>query len=205
MDKDKMLWWQTGVIYQVYPRSFQDSNDDGIGDIKGIIQRLDYLHWLGITAVWISPIYPSPIADFGYDISDYTGIHPLFGSMDDFDELLTQAHQRNIHVILDLVPNHTSDKHPWFIESRSSRDNPKRDWYIWKDANANGAPPNNWESFFGGDAWEWDEKTGQYYLHLFLDKQPDLNWRNPEVIKAMHDVLHFWFQRGVDGFRMDVV
>ena len=200
-----MLWWQTGVIYQVYPRSFQDSNGDGIGDLRGIIQRLDYLQWLGITALWISPIYPSPMADFGYDISDYTGIHPLFGSMDDFDELLTQAHQRNIRVILDLVPNHTSDKHPWFIESRSSQNNPKRDWYIWKDANKNGDPPNNWLSVFGGNAWEWDEATEQYYYHAFLKQQPDLNWRNKDVQNAMLNVMRFWLNKGVDGFRVDVM
>jgi len=153
MDKCNYLWWQTGIIYQVYPRSFQDSNNDGIGDLKGIIQKLEYLSWLGITAIWISPIYPSPMADFGYDISDYTGIHPLFGRTQDFDELLEQAHQRKIKVILDLVPNHTSNEHPWFKESRSSKDNPKRNWYIWKDARADGSEPNNWLSVFGGSAW----------------------------------------------------
>ena len=199
------LWWQTGVIYQVYPRSYQDSNDDGIGDLRGIISRLDYLQWLGIKAVWISPIYPSPMADFGYDISDYTGISPLFGTMHDFDELLTQVHNRNMKLILDLVPNHTSDQHPWFIESRSSRDNPKRNWYIWKDARTDGAPPNNWLSVFGGSGWEWDEQTQQYYYHAFLKEQPDLNWRNPEVQKAMFDVMRFWLDKGVDGFRVDVM
>ncbi|MGE5519623.1 MAG: alpha-amylase family glycosyl hydrolase [Candidatus Dadabacteria bacterium] len=199
------LWWQSGVIYQIYPRSFQDSNADGVGDLKGIIQRLDYLKWLGITAIWISPIYPSPMADFGYDISDYTGIHPLFGTMDDFDLLLSETHDRNIKLILDLVPNHTSDLHPWFLESRSSRDNPKRDWYIWKDANDDGRAPNNWLSVFGGSAWEWDEHTDQYYYHAFLKQQPDLNWRNPEVQKAMYEVMRFWLEKGVDGFRVDVM
>lgn len=198
------VWWQTGIFYQVYPRSFQDSNGDGVGDLKGIIQRLDYLKWLGVTAVWVSPVYPSPMADFGYDIADYTGIHPLFGTMTDFDELLQEVHARGMKLILDLVPNHTSDEHPWFQESRSSRTNPKRDWYIWKDGN-NGALPNNWLSVFGGPAWEWDEHTGQYYYHAFLTKQPDLNWRNPEVQKAMLDVMRFWLDKGVDGFRVDVM
>ncbi|MBD0279262.1 MAG: DUF3459 domain-containing protein [Flavisolibacter sp.] len=205
MESGKHLWWQTGIIYQIYPRSFQDSNGDGIGDLRGIIQRLDYLQWLGITAIWISPIYPSPMKDFGYDISDYTGIHPVFGTMEDFDELLREAHNRNIKLILDLVPNHTSDQHPWFLASRSSKDNPKRDWYIWKDARADGSPPNNWLSVFGGTAWEWDDKTGQYYYHAFLKEQPDLNWRNPEVQDAMLDVMRFWLDKGVDGFRVDVM
>ncbi len=201
----KHLWWQTGIIYQVYPRSFQDSNGDGIGDLEGIVQRLDYVKWLGITAIWISPVYPSPMADFGYDISDYKGIHPLFGSMEDFDNLLQQAHQRDIKIILDLVPNHTSNQHPWFLESRSSKDNPKRAWYIWKDALEDGSPPNNWLSVFGGPAWEWDEATGQYYYHAFLKEQPDLNWRHPEVQSAMLDVMRFWLDKGVDGFRVDVM
>ncbi|MDQ3277526.1 MAG: alpha-amylase family glycosyl hydrolase [Bacteroidota bacterium] len=205
MSKERFLWWQSGIIYQVYPRSFQDSNNDGVGDLRGIMQRLDYLQWLGITAIWISPIYPSPMADFGYDISDYRGVHPLFGNMADFDALLQQAHHRNIKIILDLVPNHTSDQHPWFLESRSSRENPKRDWYIWKDGLENGAPPNNWLSVFGGTAWEWDEATGQYYYHAFLKEQPDLNWRNPEVQTAMLDVMRFWLEKGVDGFRVDVM
>jgi alpha-glucosidase len=205
MDKGNYLWWQTGIIYQVYPRSFQDSDSDGVGDLRGIIQRLDYLEWLGITAIWISPIYPSPMADFGYDISDYTGIHPLFGSMQDFDELLRQAHQRGIKVILDLVPNHTSEEHPWFLESKSSKDNPKRDWYIWKDAREDGSAPNNWLSVFGGSAWQWDEKTKQYYYHAFLKEQPDLNWRNKEVQEAMFEVMRFWLNKGVDGFRVDVM
>jgi alpha-glucosidase len=198
-------WWQTGVFYQIYPRSFQDSNGDGIGDLKGIIERLDYLKWLGIEAVWISPIYPSPMADFGYDVADYTGIHPIYGNMDDFDELLAAVHERKMKLILDLVPNHTSDQHPWFLESRSSKQNPKRNWYIWLDARDDGSEPNNWLSVFGGSAWEWDEKTGQYYYHAFLKEQPDLNWRNPEVQKAMLDVMQFWLDKGVDGFRVDVM
>jgi alpha-glucosidase len=205
MDINKILWWQSGIIYQIYPRSFQDSNHDGIGDLHGIIQRLDYLQWLGISAVWISPIYPSPMADFGYDISDYTGVHPVFGTMSDFDELLQQAHQRNISVILDLVPNHSSDRHPWFLESRSSKNNPKRNWYIWKDPREDGKPPNNWLSVFGGSAWQWDEVTQQYYYHAFLKEQPDLNWRNPEVQEAMLNVMRFWLDKGVDGFRVDVM
>lgn len=198
-------WWQQGVIYQVYPRSFQDSNGDGIGDLRGVIQRLDYLKWLGIKAIWLSPIYPSPMADFGYDIADYTGVHPLFGTISDFDQLLRAAHYRNIKVILDLVPNHTSDQHPWFIESASSKNNPKRDWYIWKDARPDGSPPNNWLSVFGGNAWQWDEKTQQYYYHAFLKEQPDLNWRNPQVQEAMLNVMRFWLDKGVDGFRVDVM
>jgi alpha-glucosidase len=198
-------WWQTGIIYQIYPRSFQDSNNDGIGDLKGIISRLDYLKWLGISAIWMSPVYPSPMADFGYDISDYKGIHPIFGTMDDFDELLREIHQREMKLILDLVPNHTSDQHPWFLESRSSRTNPKRDWYIWHDPLPDGSPPNNWLSVFGGSGWEWDELTGQYYYHAFLKEQPDLNWRNPEVQSAMLEVMRFWLDKGVDGFRVDVM
>ncbi len=199
------LWWQSGIIYQIYPRSFQDSNADGIGDLNGIIRRLDYLKWLGIQAVWISPVYPSPMADYGYDISDYQDIHPIFGSMEDFDRLLDEVHQRGMKLILDLVPNHTSDQHPWFLESRSSRDNPKRDWYIWKDALPDGSEPNNWLAMFGGKAWEWDETTQQYYYHAFLKEQPDLNWRNPDVQRAMMDVMHFWLRKGVDGFRVDVM
>ena len=205
MFHEKYQWWQTGIIYQVYPRSFQDSNGDGIGDLKGIIERLDYLDWLGINAIWISPIYPSPMADFGYDISDYTGIHPLFGTMKDFEELLHKAHEKNIKIILDLVPNHSSHEHPWFIESRSSKTNPKRDWYIWKDPKPDGSVPNNWLSVFGGSAWEWDETTGQYYYHAFLKEQPDLNWRNPDVQQAILDAMRFWLDKGIDGFRVDVM
>jgi alpha-glucosidase len=199
------LWWQTGIIYQVYPRSFQDSDGDGIGDLPGITARLDYLQWLGVNAVWISPCFRSPMADFGYDVSDYRDIDPLFGTLADMDSLIAEAHARGIRVILDFVPNHTSEEHPWFIESRSSRDNPKRDWYIWRDAKADGSPPNNWLSSFGGGAWEWDEHTGQYYYHAFLKEQPDLNWRNPQVRAAMNDVVRFWLARGIDGFRIDVI
>ncbi len=199
------LWWQQGVIYQIYPRSFMDSNGDGIGDLQGITDRLDYLVELGIDAIWISPIFPSPMKDFGYDISDYTDIHPMFGDMAAFDRLLEAAHRRKIRVLLDYVPNHTSDQHPWFIESRASRRNPRRDWYIWKDPGPDGGPPNNWQSLFGGSAWEWDAHTQQYYLHIFLKEQPDLNWRNPEVVEAMHNVLRFWLDKGVDGFRMDAI
>lgn len=202
---ENFIWWKQGIIYQIYPRSFKDSNGDGVGDLQGIIEKLDYLVALGIEAIWISPIYPSPMADFGYDVSDYCAIHPLFGDLATFDKLLAEAHARNLRVVLDYVPNHTSNEHAWFLESRSARENPKRDWYIWRDAKPDGSPPNNWESMFGGKAWEWDEHTQQYYLHLFLPQQPDLNWRNPEVIQAMHDVLRFWLDRGVDGFRMDVV
>ncbi len=199
-------WWETGIVYQIYPRSFQDSNDDGIGDLTGIQSRLAYLQELGITAIWLSPIYPSPMVDFGYDVSNYTDIHPVFGTLDDFDDLLEEVHQRGMKLILDFVPNHTSDQHPWFQESRSSRDNPKRDWYIWKDPNPDGSPPNNWQSYFAsGSAWEWDEATGQYYLHLFTKEQPDLNWRNPDVEEAMLNNLRFWLDRGIDGFRVDVI
>src|SRR3954468_24316580 len=204
MDQGDTGWWRHGIFYQVYPRSFQDSNGDGVGDIRGVIQRLPYLRSLGIDAVWLSPIFPSPMADFGYDISDYTGIDPLFGTMDDFDALVQTAHENRLKVILDLVPYHTSDQHPWFAESRASRDNPKRDWYLWRDGKPEG-PPNNWLSEFGGSAWAYDETTGQYYYHAFLDKQPDLNWRNPEVVAAMHGVMRFWLRKGVDGFRVDVI
>ena len=199
------LWWQSGVVYQIYPRSFMDADGDGVGDLPGILQRLDYLEWLGVDAVWISPIYPSPMADFGYDVSDYTGIHPLFGTMADFDRLLEAVHARGMKLILDFVPNHTSSEHPWFEASRRSRDDPKRDWYLWKDAAPDGGPPNNWRANFGGSAWEWDEATGQYYYHAFLKEQPDLNWRNPEVRAAMLDAMRFWLDRGVDGFRVDVM
>ena len=198
-------WWQSGVIYQIYPRSFQDSNGDGVGDLRGIIQRLPYLAEFGVDAIWISPIFVSPMADFGYDIADYTGIDPLFGNLTDFDELLAAAHQLGLKLILDLVPNHTSDRHPWFIESRASGDNPKRDWYIWHDPAADGGPPNNWLSEFGGRAWEYEATTRQYYYHAFLAAQPDLNWRNPDLRAAMYDVMRFWLRRGVDGFRVDVI
>jgi alpha-glucosidase len=199
------LWWQAGVIYQIYPRSFQDSNDDGIGDLKGIAQRLDYLVGLGVQAIWISPIYPSPMIDFGYDVTDYCDVDPCFGTLADFDDLLMQAHRRGLKVLLDFVPNHTSHLHPWFAESRASQNNHKRNWYIWRDGATDGGPPNNWISDFGGSAWQWDDVTGQYYYHAFLKEQPDLNWREPAVRAAMYDVMRFWFDRGVDGFRVDVL
>lgn len=198
-------WWQRGIVYQIYPRSFMDSDGDGVGDLRGITGRLDYLRDLGVEAIWISPIYRSPMADFGYDIADYNDIHPLFGTLADFDTLLAAAHERGLRVILDFVPNHSSDEHPWFIASRASRDNTQRDWYLWRDPAPGGGPPNNWLAAFGGDAWEWDEATGQYYLHLFHRKQPDLNWRNPAVRAAMLEALRFWLDRGVDGFRIDAL
>jgi alpha-glucosidase len=196
-------WWKCCSIYQIYPRSFQDSNGDGVGDLSGLLARVDYLAWLGVGAVWLSPVYRSPMADFGYDISDYVDIDPLFGTFKDFDRLLRALHQREIRLILDVVPNHTSDRHASFVESRSSRYNPRRDWYIWADPGPEGGPPNNWLSRFGGSAWEWDERTRQYYYHAFLREQPDLNWHNPEVRNAFADVLRFWLGRGVDGFRVD--
>lgn len=205
MTQQPARWWQTGIIYQIYPRSFMDSGADGVGDLPGITSKLDYLHWLGADAIWLSPIFPSPMADFGYDVADYTDIHPLFGTLEDFDQLVSEAHARGIKVILDLVPNHTSSQHPWFLESRASRDNAKRDWYIWRDARPDGSPPNNWLAYFGGPSWTWDDDTGQYYLHSFLPEQPDLNWRNPEVRAAMFDAVRFWLKRGVDGFRVDVI
>jgi alpha-glucosidase len=205
MAQDDENWWRHGIFYQVYPRSFQDTNGDGIGDIPGIVDRLPYLAGLGVDAVWLSPVFPSPMADFGYDISDYTGIDPLFGTMADFDALVAAAHEMGLKVILDLVPNHTSDQHPWFVEGRSSRDNPKRDWYIWRDAAPGGGVPNNWLSEFGGSAWTHDEASGQYYYHAFLAQQPDLNWRNREVREAIYDVMRFWLEKGVDGFRVDVI
>jgi alpha-glucosidase len=199
------LWWQTGIVYQVYPRSYQDTKGDGVGDLPGIESRLDYLKWLGIEAVWVSPCYRSPMKDFGYDVADYRDIDPMFGTMADLDRLLAGVHARGMKLIMDFVPNHTSDQHPWFVESRSSRDNPKRDWYIWKDARPDGTPPNNWLANFGGIAWTWDEHTGQFYYHAFLAEQPDLNWRNPAVQKAMMDNIRFWLDKGVDGFRVDVM
>ncbi len=204
-DIDGYLWWQTGIIYQIYPLSFQDSNGDGIGDLPGILGRLDYLTQLHIGAVWLSPIYPSPMCDFGYDVADYTAIHPWFGHPADFDRLLDGLHRRRLKLILDLVPNHTSDRHPWFVASRCSRDDPKRDWYLWRDPRPDGGPPNNWLSFFGGPAWTFDEATGQYYLHQFTPQQPELNYRNPAVLEAMLDNMRFWLERGVDGFRVDVI
>ena len=197
-------WWKTAVFYQVYPRSFADSDGDGVGDLDGLRGKLDYLEWLGVDAVWLSPIFPSPMADFGYDVSDYCDIDPVFGTLAGLDRLLDDMHGRGMRLILDWVPNHTSDRHPWFVEARASRDSPKRHWYIWHDGTPD-EPPNNWLAAFGGRAWTWDEATEQWYLHLFLPEQPDLNWRNPEVVHAMHDTLRFWLDRGVDGFRIDVM
>ena len=199
------VWWKHGVVYQIYPRSFMDGNGDGVGDLQGIIERLDYVANLGVGAIWLSPIFPSPMKDFGYDVADYTDIHPLFGDLDTFDRLIAEAHRRGLRVILDYVPNHTSEEHPWFLESRASRDNPRADWYIWRDPKADGSAPNNWLSVFGGKAWKYVEERGQYYMHTFLPEQPDLNWRNPDVRAAMLDVIRFWMDRGVDGLRMDVI
>lgn len=198
-------WWKNAVVYEIYPRSFQDSNGDGVGDLNGITSRLDYLHGLGIDMIWLSPIYPSPQVDFGYDISDYQAIDPQYGTMADFDRLLSEARKRNIRICMDLVMNHTSDKHPWFVESASSKSNPKRDWYIWRDGKGPGKPPNNWTSIFGHSAWQYDPKTGQYYYHKFYKEQPDLNWRNPEVKNAMFSAVRFWLDKGVAGFRLDAV
>jgi len=200
-----MRWWQSAVLYQIYPRSFQDTDGDGIGDLAGIIERLPYLVDLGVGALWLSPIFPSPMADFGYDISNYTDVAPVFGSLTTFDALIAAAHHGGLKVLLDLVPNHTSDRHPWFINSRRSRQDPQRDWYIWRDPAPDGGPPNNWLSEFGGSAWQFDAATGQYYYHAFLAEQPDLNWRNQNVRAAIHDVMRFWLARGVDGFRVDVI
>lgn len=200
----RVEWWKKSVFYQIYPRSFADSNGDGVGDLPGIVVKLDYLAGLGIDAIWLSPIYPSPMHDFGYDITDYRGVAPVFGRMADFDRLLGQAHAKGIRILMDLVVNHTSSLHPWFVESRSSRSSAKRDWYVWHDGKK-GRPPNNWRSVFAGRAWQWDEGTGQFYLHSFLKEQPDLNWRNPAVQNAVFDEIRFWLDRGVDGFRLDVV
>jgi alpha-glucosidase len=204
MTNRKHPWWQTGAFYIVYVRSFKDTTGDGVGDLAGLIEQLDYLSdTLGVDAIWVAAVYPSPMADFGYDVSDYTDILPLFGDLAIFDELIAQAHRRGLKVIVDYVPNHSSDQHPWFLESRSSRDSPKRNWYMWADSTPDGSPPNNWLSVFGGSAWEWDEVAGQYYMHSFLKEQPDLNWRNPVLKEAMFDVARFWLERGVDGFRID--
>ncbi|WP_406945067.1 alpha-glucosidase [Halobacillus sp. SY10] len=198
------VWWKEAVGYQVYPRSFQDSNGDGIGDLQGMIDRLDYLKEMGIDFIWICPMYKSPKDDNGYDISDYQDILEEFGTMEDFDRLLQEVHKRDMKLIIDLVLNHTSDEHPWFIESRSSKDDPKRDWYIWRDGK-NGGEPNNWESIFDGSAWQYDEKTDQYYLHVFSTKQPDLNWENPDVREALYDTVNWWLEKGIDGFRIDAI
>jgi alpha-glucosidase len=198
-------WWQRGVIYQIYPRSFLDTNGDGIGDLRGISRGLAYLEWLGVDAVWISPIYPSPMADFGYDITDHCAIDPRFGALDDFRALVDEAHRRGIRVILDYVPNHTSDRHPWFVSSRSGRGAPHGDWYVWRDSAPGGGPPNNWRSVFGGSAWTFEARRRQHYYHAYLREQPDLDWRHPDVRRAMLDVLRFWLDRGVDGFRVDAL
>src|ERR1700675_2026436 len=198
-------WGRTAVIYEIYARSFQDNNGDGIGDLRGIIERLPYLVELGIDAIWISPIFPSPMVDFGYDVANYVDVDPLFGTLGDFEELLATAHDCGLKVLLDLVPNHTSDRHPWFVQSRDSRHNPKRNWYLWHDPGPRGSRPNNWLSQFGGSAWELDPRTGQHYYHAFLKQQPDLNWRNPHVRRAIYESMRFWLRRGVDGFRVDVL
>jgi alpha-glucosidase len=203
-------WWKNAVIYEIYPRSFQDTNGDGIGDLKGITERLDYLKELGVDAIWLTPVYPSPQVDFGYDISDYRSIDPQYGTVEDFDRLVDEASKRHIRVMMDMVMNHTSDKHRWFLESRSSKDNPYRDWYVWRDgkgqtASSKGEPPNNWQSYFGHSAWQWDAKTRQYYYHKFYIQQPDLNWYNPKVHEAFKDIVAFWLQRGVGGFRFDAI
>ncbi|MGX1192352.1 MULTISPECIES: glycoside hydrolase family 13 protein [unclassified Metabacillus] len=200
----KKMWWKEAVAYQIYPRSFMDSNGDGIGDIRGIISKLDYLKDFGIDVIWICPIFSSPNADNGYDISDYQDIMADFGTMEDFDELLAEVHKRDMKLILDLVVNHTSDEHPWFIESRESKDNEKRDWYIWRDGK-NGKEPNNWESIFSGSAWEYDEKTDQYYMHVFATKQPDLNWKNQDMRQAVYEMINWWLDKGIDGFRVDAI
>jgi alpha-glucosidase len=205
LDSEGRQWWQHAVFYEIYPRSFADSNNDGIGDLNGITSKLDYLKALGVDAIWITPCYPSPQVDFGYDVSDYENIDPMYGTLADFDRLASEAKKRNIRIIMDFVMNHTSDQHPWFKESRSSRDNPKRDWYIWRDGKGAGQPPNNWLSTFGGSAWKFDPTTGQWYYHFFYPEQPDLNWRNPEVEKAMFGVTSWWYERGVAGFRLDAV
>lgn len=198
-------WPLKSIVYQIYPRSFKDTNGDGIGDLQGIIEKINYLKELGINAIWLSPIYPSPQADFGYDVADYTDIDKIYGTLSNFDALIQKAHQNEMKIMMDYIPNHTSSKHSWFMESKSSRENMKRDWYIWKDPNSEGKPPNNWLSVFGGSAWELDKNTNQYYYHAFDKDQPDLNWRNPEVVRTMLDVLRFWMNRGVDGFRADAI
>ena len=198
-------WWQRAVFYQIYPRSFLDASGDGLGDLRGIYERIDYLAWLGIDAIWLSPIYPSEDVDLGYDVSDYCAVDPRMGTLEDFDRLLAALHDQDIRLVLDLVPNHTSDRHPWFLESRSSADHPRHDWYVWRDPTPDGSPPNNWQSYFGDRAWEYAEPPGKWYLHSFHRGQPDLNWDNPAVVEAIQDVVRFWLSRGVDGFRVDVL
>ena len=197
-------WWKESVVYQIYPRSFNDSNGDGIGDLNGITEKMDYLKELGIDVIWLSPVYESPNDDNGYDISNYQGIMKEFGTMEDFDRMLAAAHDRGIRIVMDLVVNHTSDEHPWFVESRKSKDNPYRDYYIWKEPK-DGQAPNNWASCFSGSAWKYDETTGMYFLHIFSQKQPDLNWENENVRREVFDMMNWWCQKGIDGFRMDVI
>lgn len=205
VDAEGHQWWQHAVFYELYPRSFADSNNDGIGDLNGIDSKLDYLHWLGVDAVWLTPMFPSPQVDFGYDVSDYENVNPDYGTLGDMDRLIADGKKQQIKFVLDFVMNHTSDKHPWFIESESSRNNPKRDWYVWRDGKGQGKPPNNWNSIFGGPAWKFDPKTNQWYYHYFYAQQPDLNWRNPDVKNAMFDVTRWWYKRGIAGFRLDAV
>lgn len=202
---DDHRWWQRGIVYQIYPRSFMDGNGDGVGDLPGILSKLDYLQWLGVDALWLSPFYPSPMADFGYDVADFEAVDPLFGTLEDFDTLVAAAHARGLKVILDYIPNHSSERHPWFAEARASPRNPRRDWYLWHDSAPDGGPPNNWISSFGGSAWTLDPATDQYYYHAYLAEQPDLNWRHPALQEAMLGVLQFWLDRGVDGFRIDAL
>ena len=200
----KLKWWQKTIVYQIYPKSFCDSNGDGIGDIPGIISKLDYLQDLGVGAIWLCPIYPSPLVDNGYDISDYYNIAPEYGTMEDMKNLIAEADKRNIKIVMDLVFNHTSDQHNWFLEAKSSKTNPKRDWYIWRDPNEDGSAPTNWRSIFGGSAWTLDKETNQYYLHTFAKEQPDLNWENPKVRQALFEVANFWIDMGVGGFRIEI-
>ena len=198
-------WWRGAVIYQVYPRSFYDSNGDGIGDLPGVTAKLDYIASLNVDAIWLSPFFTSPMKDFGYDVSDYRNVDPIFGTLEDFDELIAEAHKRDLKIMIDQVLSHSSDQHPWFVESRANRDNPKADWYVWADPKSDGTPPNNWLSVFGGSAWAWDSRRKQYYLHNFLTSQPDLNFHNPEVQKQVLSDVKFWLDRGVDGFRLDAI
>ena len=205
IDPEGHSWWQHAVFYEIYPRSFADSNRDGIGDLNGINNHLDYLHWLGVDAVWLTPMFPSPQVDFGYDVSDYENVNPEYGNLADMDRLIAEAKKQNVRIVLDFVMNHTSDRHPWFVESSSSRTNPRRNWYVWKDSLRGNQPPNNWVSTFGGPAWKFDPRTNQWYYHYFYPQQPDLNWRNPDVERAMFDVTRWWYRRGVAGFRLDAV
>src|SRR5271157_703128 len=205
VDAEGHQWWQHAVFQEIYPRSYMDSNNDGTGDLNGIASKMDYLKWLGVDAIWITPCFPSPQVDFGYDVSNYVDIDPMYGTLKDFDRMEARGKKDGVSIVLDLVVNHTSDKHKWFIDSESSKDNPYRDWYIWRDGKGPNQPPNNWASIFGGSAWQYDGKTGEYYYHFFYPQQPDLNWRNPKVKDAMFDVTRFWYKRGVVGFRLDAV